>query len=474
MVDRGRTGVVTRDRAGHVSSCTATAGASSPATGSGSSSRQDDAHFLKTSEVPSTITINGVQLRIPVREPQPPRARGLQERVQVLQGRAGLPRRRGVPPEVRHQPATVPTRFVQVRLAAEPLTRLAAKIRPCSHERGGGLMATVEAPEKLGIRPFDEFDGVFDVWPRGERLDAIREAARPVPRALRDAGQPRARGQDGRPGVGRLPGVVRASTARPRALNPYINIVNRLVIVQFEDFEGNLQTLAWEPTIAEGAAEAPFYDQLLKRYGEFLSYKVFATFYNTVEEAIAEVRPHAGRHRLRQLRPPARAGPAPDHGHDAAGATASPSRARRSSRTRSSCSSARRSTRSSPPHPMQWAWYVPGGMDDVIEDNLVLLDGDVELGKGVAIVRDAGPHRRQPQPRGQHRRRRLGHLRERRLRRLVAPAPVEDPGDPQVRRVLQPRGGDELEHARGLDRPVRLDGEGEGDRRPEPRATRAG
>ena len=41
------------------------------------------------------------------------------------------------------------------------------------------------------------------------------------------------------------------------------------------------------------------------------------------------------------------------------------------------------------PHPMQWAWYVPGGMDDVIEDNLVLLDGDVELGKGVAIVVDA-------------------------------------------------------------------------------------
>ena len=33
---------------------------------------QDDRPFLKTSEVPSTITINGVRLRIPVREPQPP------------------------------------------------------------------------------------------------------------------------------------------------------------------------------------------------------------------------------------------------------------------------------------------------------------------------------------------------------------------------------------------------------------------
>ena len=39
---------------------------------------------------------------------------------------------------------------------------------------------------------------------------------------------------------------------------------------------------------------------------------------------------------------------------------------------------------------MQWAWYVAGGMDDVIDDDLVLLDGDVELGKGVALVLTPG------------------------------------------------------------------------------------
>ena len=33
---------------------------------------QDDGGYLKTSEVPSTITITKVKLRIPVREPQPP------------------------------------------------------------------------------------------------------------------------------------------------------------------------------------------------------------------------------------------------------------------------------------------------------------------------------------------------------------------------------------------------------------------
>ena len=44
-------------------------------------------------------------------------------------------------------------------------------------------MATSRHPRSSGSGPIDEFDGVFDVWPRGERLDAIREAARAVPRA---------------------------------------------------------------------------------------------------------------------------------------------------------------------------------------------------------------------------------------------------------------------------------------------------
>ena len=35
---------------------------------------------------------------------------------------------------------------------------------------------------------------------------------------------------------------------------------------------------------------------------------------------------------------------------------------------------------------MQWAWYVEDGIKDLITDNVVLVDGDVELGKGVALV----------------------------------------------------------------------------------------
>ena len=327
-------------------------------------------------------------------------------------------------------------------------------------------MATVEAPGQLGIVPIEEFNGVFDVWPRGERLDAIRESAQRF----------RSRFATTENRIRAIKTVDLASAGYPlsfafhgaaKGINPYINILNRLVIVQFDDFEGNLKTLAWEPTIAEGAAEAPFYDQLLNRYGEFLSYKVFATFYNTVEEAIARcgLTPadidyvsfdHLHVQDLRLIMGTTR----PVLGESEPRKPFFPNAKFLFQRKEVDTFKA--------PHPMQWAWYVPGGMDDVIEDNLVLLDGDVELGKGVAIASTPGPHRRQPQPRGQHRRRRVGHLGERRVRRLVASAPVEDPGDPEVRGVLQPRGRDERQHARGLDRPVRLDGEGEGDRGPEP------
>lgn len=249
-------------------------------------------------------------------------------------------------------------------------------------------MAAIEAPEKLGIRPFQEFDEATEVWPRGDRIAAIRQGAT---RFRKRFATPENR-------VRAVKTVNLASAAYPvdfafhgaaRSLNPYINIINRLVIVQFEDFDGALRTLAWEPTIAEGAAEAPFYDQLLKRYGEFLSYKVFATFYNTVAEAVAAcgITPadvdyvsfdHLHVQDLRLTMGTTK----PMNGESEPRPPFFPNAKflfqRKEVDTFKSI------------HPMQWAWYVPGGMDDVIDENLVLLDGDVELGKGVAIVSTPG------------------------------------------------------------------------------------
>jgi hypothetical protein len=249
-------------------------------------------------------------------------------------------------------------------------------------------MAAIETPEKLGMKPIQEFAGVDEVWPRGERPQAIREAAgRFRDRFAVPENRVRAVKTVDLAAAGYPTSFALAGAAR--GLNPYINIVNRLVVVQFEDHEGQLRTLAWEPTIAEGAAEAPFYDQLLKRYGEFLSYKVFASFYNTVAEAVAAC----------GLSPADIDYVSFDHLHVqdlrlTMGTTASvngESAPRPPFFPNAKFVFQRREVDTfKSVHPMQWAWYVPDGMSGVIEDNLVLADGDIELGKGVALVSTPG------------------------------------------------------------------------------------
>ncbi len=245
-------------------------------------------------------------------------------------------------------------------------------------------MAVVESPEKLGLRPFSEFDEANATWPRGDRPAAIREAAAEF----------RARFATEENRVRAVRTVDIASAGYPlkfafggaaKGANPFINIINRLQVIQFEDFEGRLRTLAYEPTVPEGPAEAPFYQQQIERLGEFLSYRVLANIYNSVPEALAK------------------AGLAPedvdfisfDHLHvqdvrfvlgttepmEGESAPRPPLFPNAKLLTQRKEWDTFRSI-----HPMQWAWYVGEGIKDVPEDNVVLLDGDVELGKGVALV----------------------------------------------------------------------------------------
>ena len=317
------------------------------------------------------------------------------------------------------------------------------------------------------IRPFHEFDEANATWPRGARLEAIRSAAEDFRERFKAQGRVRGvRTVDlvsaGYPTRYAFGGAARGS------VNPYINILNRLVVVQFEDFDGHLKILCWEPTVPEGSSEAPFYAQLIERYGERLSKSLLSNEYNTVTSALATC------------------GLAPedvdfvsfDHLHvqdmRILMGTTQPVEGEMEPRApffpnaKFVCQSKEVDTFRSP-HPMQWAWYVPGGMDHVIEDDLVLVDGDVELGVGRRAGVDAGPYRRQPVAGAEHRGRRVGLLGERRGGGQLAPAHVQDPGPAARGRVHGPRGDPELEHAGGLDRPVRLDGEGEGARRPQPR-----
>ena len=235
-------------------------------------------------------------------------------------------------------------------------------------------MAVVESPETLGIRPFHEFDAARETWPRGDRPAAIREAAETFRGRFKGQGQIRAiRTVDL---VAAAYPTLFAFGGAAKGLNPYISIVNRLVVVQFEDFAGELRTLAWEPTVPEGSQEAPFYGQMLQRYGQ-VGEKLFASYYNTVQEALA----------LCGLAPDDVDYIAFDHLHVQdvrilMGTDGKPGFFPGAKHLAQRLEvDTLRST-----HPMQWAWYVPDGIAGIPEEDLVLLDGDVELGAGIAFL----------------------------------------------------------------------------------------
>jgi hypothetical protein len=248
-------------------------------------------------------------------------------------------------------------------------------------------MAVIESPETVGVRPFHEFDEANATWPRGARLEAIRAAADAFRRRFKDQGQVTAVRTIDLVAAGYPTKYAFGGAAR--GINPIINILNRLVVVQFHDFEGELKTLVWEPTVPEGSREAPFYAQLAERVGEWASENVFSKEFHTVSEALA----------VCGLTPEDVDYVTFDHLHvqdmRILMGTTQPIEGELEPRTpffpnaRFLCQREEVDTLRST-HPMQWAWYVPGGMDHVIEDGLVLLDGDVELGIGVALAATPG------------------------------------------------------------------------------------
>jgi hypothetical protein len=244
-------------------------------------------------------------------------------------------------------------------------------------------MATTDHSTELGISEIDEFREAHDLWPRGERPAALRAAAGEFRPRFMESGTVRA-----------IRTIDLVSAAYPasfafhgaaRGVNPYVNIVNRLVVVQFDDSEGAVKTLVWEPTVPEGSAEAPFYEQLIEKFGEWASHRFGETEYNRIDTALASL----------GLTPADVDYVSFDHLHvqdlRITMGTTKPVGDENEPREpyfprAKFVFQAREVDTFRSIHPTQWAWYVPGGMDDVRTDNLVLIDGDVQLGNGVALL----------------------------------------------------------------------------------------
>ena len=242
--------------------------------------------------------------------------------------------------------------------------------------------------EQIGARPIPEFDGVHDVWPRGERLRAVRSAAAEYKKRFVQQGQVRAvRSVD----VAGAPYPVKYAFDNAVSVPslPLVTMINRMVVVQYDDWNGRPRTLVFEPTVPAGSAKAPFYANLERLVdavpGGRLASKAILKYFNEPGEALAKV----------GLRPEDVDFLTFDHLHvqdprmilgssEVIAGEPTPRTAlfgdaqllvhRRELATLEDL------------HPMQWAWYVEDGLDGVHRDRFAVFDGDIELGPGIALL----------------------------------------------------------------------------------------
>ena len=240
----------------------------------------------------------------------------------------------------------------------------------------------------IGARTIPEFDGVHDVWPRGERLQAVRSAAAAYKTRFKEQGQVRAvKSVD----IAAAPYPVNYAfhDAVSVPTLPLISMINRMIVVQYDDWNGTPRTLVFEPTVPAGSAQAPFYSNLqaltARIPGGRLVEKAILKYYNEPGDVLAKV----------GLSPADIDFCTFDHLHvqdprmilGSSTVIAGETEPRQPlfGDARMLVHSRELATLRSL-HPMQWAWYVEGSLDGVDPDRFVTFDGDIELGPGVALL----------------------------------------------------------------------------------------
>jgi hypothetical protein len=169
-----------------------------------------------------------------------------------------------------------------------------------------------------------------------------------------------------------------AGAARSPA--PFVMMRNRMQLVQTR-VGGDLVNILINPTDAERSLAAPFFARQLERYGDFVARRVMSTTHGTVAQGLAAW------------------GIAPadvdyiafDHLHvqDLRGLLGTAEVPALLPRARLLVQRAELDAFIAP-HPLQRYWYVAGGIDGIPADRIVVLDGDVGVGSGFALIRTPG------------------------------------------------------------------------------------
>lgn len=175
-----------------------------------------------------------------------------------------------------------------------------------------------------------------------------------------------------------------------RSPAPFLWFTNRMFLVQWRA-EGRLWTLLNEPTDYELAANTPYFAGLARRFGQFLAQRVLTRRHGTVAGHLAaagltpadvdfitfdHLHTQDVRRWLGTTRPQA---------------DLSPERPLPALFPRARLIVQRREWAAlSCLHPLQQAWYQPESFRDLPPERLILIDGDVLLGPGVALLLTPG------------------------------------------------------------------------------------
>lgn len=161
---------------------------------------------------------------------------------------------------------------------------------------------------------------------------------------------------------------------------PVLHLLNRLFVVQYRDFAGDVRTLLFSPSDHEAGAETPYFKRMMrllpKRFHNMVS-----PIYRSVEEAVT----------LCGISPEEVDFISYDHLHTQdirkwIGTTSQPGY----------FSNARLIVHqqewfgASQPLPNQKDWYCPGGISDINPDRVLFFDGDLHLGEGIAFMHTPG------------------------------------------------------------------------------------
>ncbi|MDP2345870.1 MAG: hypothetical protein Q8O67_33330 [Deltaproteobacteria bacterium] len=164
---------------------------------------------------------------------------------------------------------------------------------------------------------------------------------------------------------------------------PFVMMTNRMHVVRFIDHAGVPRVLLFNPSDYERNQTTPFFAKLRKKYGDFLADKVLAQRHGGVDQHLMKLELDANDVDY----------VAYDHLHtqDVRRWLGSSTSGDRSLLPRAKLLVHKDEWRATKDmHPMQTPWYCPQGTDGVDDDRVQLLDDDLWLGKGVALVLTPG------------------------------------------------------------------------------------